>query len=102
MVSLRKTLTTAHRALESAGIAHALIGGFALAHFGIHRATQDVDFIADGDRKAEIIAALTQADIQSLIEHNPSLGWTRVKHYADQFNEWSTIEKLRLTVSKKQ
>lgn len=174
MVSLRKTLTTAHEALESAGIAHALIGGFALAHFGIHRATQDVDFIADGDQKAGIIAALTQAgfrlthdlaealhfegvgnldvllarrpiskamlaqatkpgaeeikileaediiglkiqayknnprrmlqdqaDIQSLIEHNPSLDWNKVKLYADQFDEWPTIEKLRLAVSKK-
>ncbi|MBI2606997.1 MAG: hypothetical protein HYW49_13065 [Deltaproteobacteria bacterium] len=174
MVSLRKTLTTAHNALESAGIAHALIGGFALAHFGVHRATQDVDFIADGGRKAEIIAALTQAgfqlthdlaealhfegvgnldillarrpisksmlsqakkmgaeeikilgvediiglkiqayknnpkrllqdqaDIQALIEHNPSLDWTKVKHYADQFSEWPTIEKLKQLIAKK-
>ncbi len=36
------------------GIPHALIGGFALAVYGYHRATADIDLLADGTKR-EII-----------------------------------------------
>lgn len=47
-MDLRKTLITAHQILVNAKIKHALIGGFALAHYGIYRTTQDIDLLADG------------------------------------------------------
>lgn len=59
MINLRKTLLDAHTALDAAGVAHALIGGFALAAYGQHRATMDIDFLADGSKKEEIKSALT-------------------------------------------
>lgn len=36
-----------------------------------------------------------QADIQFLLERFPQLDLTRVKQYADIFNEWATIENLK-------
>ncbi len=51
MINLRKTLNDAHMALQTAGISHALIGGFALASYGQHRATSDIDLLADGSKK---------------------------------------------------
>lgn len=58
MINLRKTLIDAHSALESEGITHALIGGFALAVYGYHRATADIDLLADGTKKDSIKKAL--------------------------------------------
>jgi hypothetical protein len=54
VINLRKTLNDAHSVLQQAGVAHALIGGFALAAYGQHRATADIDLLADGTKK-EII-----------------------------------------------
>lgn len=34
-------------------------------------------------------------DIQELIERTPSLDWTRVKFYADHFNEWPTLLEIK-------
>lgn len=54
MVDLRKILTLASEALTREGIKHSLIGGFALAFYGMNRATQDIDFLADGSKRDEI------------------------------------------------
>ena len=51
MIDLRKTLLDVHSILSHEGISHALIGGFALAVYGYHRATIDIDFLADGSKK---------------------------------------------------
>ncbi|MNK08063.1 hypothetical protein D3C87_259870 [compost metagenome] len=51
MINLRQTLQDAHHLLDQAGVSHALIGGFALAVYGQHRATVDIDFLADGSKK---------------------------------------------------
>jgi hypothetical protein len=51
MIELRQTLMLVHKALTSEGIEHALIGGLALAVYGNHRATMDIDFLADGSKK---------------------------------------------------
>lgn len=51
MINLRNTLNQAHALLQKEGISHALIGGFALAVYGQHRATVDIDFLADGTKK---------------------------------------------------
>ena len=58
MIDLRKTLLTASESLRNAGVSHALIGGFAMAIYGHHRATVDVDFLADGAKKELIKATL--------------------------------------------
>jgi len=54
MLDLRITLIKAHEILKNQNIAHALIGEFALAVYGYHRATVDIEIIADGAKK-EII-----------------------------------------------
>lgn len=36
-----------------------------------------------------------KADILSLIKKNPNLRWTEIKTYADLFDEWAFIEKLK-------
>lgn len=58
MLDLRKSLTTVDSVLTKAGIDHALIGGFALAVYGVNRATIDIDFLADGSHRDEIIQLL--------------------------------------------
>lgn len=67
-MSLRLTLEKAHQALENAEIPHALIGGMGLATLGIHRATQDVDMIIDGDLKERAKATLAQAQFHLKLE----------------------------------
>ncbi len=37
--------------MQKNAISHALIGGFALAVYGNHRTTSDIDLLADGDKK---------------------------------------------------
>jgi hypothetical protein len=168
VTSLRETLQKASQALGARRIAHALIGGFALASYGVFRATVDIDLIAEGEKSEEIKSALTavgfnlvaettevlhfsglgfldillarrpisqamlraakptgplglnilgvedviglkiqayandpkrtlrdQADIQALIEKNPALDWEKVKFYADHFQKWPEIERIR-------
>lgn len=167
MINLRKTLNDAHAVLEKNGVDHALIGGFALAAYGHHRATVDIDFLADGQKKDLIKTALLskgfvlnfesdevlqfsgpgfidillanrplsqqmlkeailnqelgvyivraediiglkiqaykndpsrelqdKADIQKLLQL-PKLDMNLVKTYADLFQEWNEIEKLK-------
>lgn len=123
VIDLRKTLTEAHLTLDDEGISHALIGGFALAVYGQHRATMDIDFLADGtknniiksslERKGfvlkyesaevlqfsgigflDILLANRPLDIQRLLKL-PLLNLDLIKKYADLFNEWTEIEKLK-------
>lgn len=172
MVHLRTTFAKAHEALVQRGIDHALIGGFALATFGVNRATQDIDLIADEENRQQIVDALIavgfklrtetgevlhfdglgrvdillakrplsrqmlnsakvfkqhgmkcvsaegiiglkiqaysndprremqdKADIQALMKANADLNWEEVKKYADLFNQWQEIERLRKLVT---
>lgn len=48
-MKLKDTLTLASKSLAKDSIQHALIGGFALAAYGVSRATIDIDFLVDGD-----------------------------------------------------
>lgn len=57
MINLRQTLSEAHNLLETQKVAHALIGGFALAVYGYHRATADIYLLADGTKKEVIKTA---------------------------------------------
>lgn len=58
MLNLRKTLFDAHSILKQSDVAHALIGGFALAAYGQHRATADIDLLAEGSKKDTIKSEL--------------------------------------------
>lgn len=83
MISLRETLLAAHQALESKRIPHALIGGLALADLGINRATADVDFLAEGDSRADIIACLEGAGFRlerftEEVLHFEGRGWVDI------------------------
>jgi hypothetical protein len=51
MINLRKTLNLARTLLAQEKIEYALIGGFCLAAYGIHRATKDIDLLIDGTKK---------------------------------------------------
>ncbi len=51
MINLRKTLSLTHQLFEQNHIKHALIGGFALSTYGIHRATFDIDLIVEAEKK---------------------------------------------------
>ena len=169
VMDLRKTLYLARDLMQKNAISHALIGGFALAVYGNHRTTSDIDLLADGDKKeliksvfisngfllkhesnevlqfagpgfldillahrpmtkmmlkdanknaelgievlkAEDLIGLKiqaykndssrelqdKADIQKLLKLD-GLDLLRIKKYADLFNEWSVIEKLKGT-----
>jgi predicted nucleotidyltransferase len=73
MINLRKTLNDAHKALQDAGVSHALIGGFALASYGQHRATSDIDLLADGTQKEMIKNVLIKSGFSLRYESNEVL-----------------------------
>lgn len=59
-MSLGQTLSTAVNALNSVQARFALIGGFALAAYGLARATEDIDLLVHGDDRPKAIQSLTQ------------------------------------------
>lgn len=63
-MNLAETLFNIDRILIDLGIDHALIGGFGLAAHGVHRATNDIDFLVNA------------ANRPTLVEKLPQLGWT--------------------------
>jgi hypothetical protein len=65
-MDLRSVLPEIHRALAEAGIAHALIGGLALAAHGAGRATSDLDLLADGDRAEDVDRILREQGFECL------------------------------------
>lgn len=76
-------LLATHDALESAGVAHGLIGGWAAIAWGRVRATRDVDWLAEipVSRKKEIMALLTafgEPDWREAGEDDPVAGLIRV------------------------
>ena len=58
IASIITLLDSVHGRLEAAGVDHALIGAFALAAWGVQRATNDVDFLIDGAKAAVARQAL--------------------------------------------
>lgn len=57
-MSLKKLLITVHESLQKVNIDHALIGAFAMACYGIQRATGDIDFLIDEKDKNQTIEVL--------------------------------------------
>lgn len=76
MKSIKKTLEEAHIALNEAGIDHALIGGLSLSHYGIHRATQDVDLLVNGLDKNAIKESLIEAGFKLYVETEEAMHFT--------------------------
>ena len=76
MINLRKTLNDAHSVLQLAGVAHALIGGFALAAYGQRRATVDIDLLADGTKKEIIKTELIKKGFALKYESDEVLQFT--------------------------
>ena len=58
IASITELLDSVHACLEAAGVDHALIGAFALAAWGVQRATNDIDFLIDGAKVAAARSAL--------------------------------------------
>ena len=65
-MDLRSVLLEIHSALREADIAHALIGGLALAAHGAARATSDLDLLADGDRAGDVDRILREHGYECL------------------------------------
>ena len=59
-MGLKAAILEIHALLESIGVDHALIGGFALAVHGINRATGDIDLLVDENDKAKLLSGLSQ------------------------------------------
>lgn len=72
-MDLRRTLTLSSELLTKNLIDHALIGGFSLAFYGTARATQDIDFLADGQKKNQIRDCLLKAGFSLSFESNEVL-----------------------------
>jgi hypothetical protein len=72
-MDLRSVLLEIHTALSEAEIAHALIGGLALAAHGAARATADLDLLADGDRAEDVDRILRERGYECLLR-NPYVG----------------------------
>lgn len=64
---LQEALPKIHDALEAAKIAHALIGGYALAYHNIIRATEDLDFLIHHRLRegAAVVAQLGEREIDA-------------------------------------
>lgn len=65
-MDLRSVLLEIHGALDQESIAHALIGGLALASHGAGRATVDLDLLAEGARAADIHRILLSRGYQCI------------------------------------
>ena len=65
-MDLRSVLIEIHTALREADIAHALIGGVALAAHGAARATVDLDLLVDGERAGEVDQILRERGYRCL------------------------------------
>jgi predicted nucleotidyltransferase len=58
MMGLRETIKKTSQEFQKEGISHALIGGLALGAHGVHRSTQDVDFLVEGTQREKVISCL--------------------------------------------
>jgi hypothetical protein len=65
-MDLRSVLLEIHTALRDAEIAHALIGGLALAAHGAGRATNDLDLLAAGERADDVDRILRERGYECL------------------------------------
>ena len=65
-LTLTELLGLAHKALDEAGVVHALIGGLGLGAHGVHRATRDVDLLASGTERELLVDALTRFGFELL------------------------------------
>jgi hypothetical protein len=65
-VDLARILAQVEAELRSSGIAHALIGGLALAAHGAARATTDLDLLVDGERAADWDAIMARMGYRAL------------------------------------
>ncbi len=59
-MNLKELLISVHQMLQDAQIEHALIGAFAMAHYGIQRATGDIDFLIDENDKKKALSAFKE------------------------------------------
>ncbi|MEK7790646.1 MAG: hypothetical protein AAB309_03365, partial [Deltaproteobacteria bacterium] len=57
-MNLKELLISVRNALQTAQIEHALIGAFAMAHYGVQRATGDIDFLIDETDRKKALTAL--------------------------------------------
>ena len=78
VIDLRKTLEVATQTLTIAGISHALIGGFALAHYGIYRTTQDIDLLVDGSDPEKVKTLMLTKGFKLIHESSDVLQFTGV------------------------
>jgi hypothetical protein len=66
MMDFTRALALLHGFFEEQHVRWALIGGLALAAYGLPRTTFDLDVVADGDRQDDVIAFLAGAGFETL------------------------------------
>lgn len=71
-MKLEELLILAHTILESVNAPHAIIGGFALSAYGYQRATNDIDFLVDGDFRSAVEAEFIKAGF-TVFHSNPEV-----------------------------
>lgn len=69
-MDFRGTIVNLSSAFRDANIEFALIGGFALAALGVPRNTGDLDFLAPGDRAADIDRIMESLGYRALFRSN--------------------------------
>lgn len=62
--------------LHEAGVLHALIGGVAVGMHGYARATADIDLLADGARRDDIVRLMTAAGFELAVSTDEVLHFT--------------------------
>ena len=71
-MKLEELLILAHHILETAKVPHAIIGAFALSAYGHQRATNDIDFLVDGDCREVVEAEFAKAGF-TIFHSNPEV-----------------------------
>lgn len=77
-MSLKSLLEISHKALTASHINHALIGGLALALWGLQRATADVDYLADEKQREAIKKAMIENGFTLIFESSDVLQFSGI------------------------
>lgn len=72
-LKLRDLLHLSHQILSDIAAPHALIGAFAMSALGVHRATNDIDFLVHGHKRDEARRAFLKHGFQIYHESNEVL-----------------------------
>ena len=101
-MKLESQLKLIHSELERNNIPHALIGAFAMAGHGVHRATNDIDFLIEESTKVKVKELLVALGFEVFFESSEVLQFTGAGNIDFLFAQRPlTLEMLKHAGSKK-